>query len=466
MLLQRSLRKERHVERKAVQGTRAVAWFAGCFLWMLFSPQLAVHAEDLETRVRELEAMVRALQERLAVVEGRAQAGADVDLNLVGRLDQVESKTSELADARKKSDWAERIKFSGDFRYRHEWIEVDDNRGGNRDQDRHRVRARLGVAAKVNDEIDVAMQLASGSQDPVSTNQTLDGAFSSKPVWLDLMYFDYHPQSVPGLKVIGGKMKNPFEKPVGNSDLIWDTDLRPEGLAVTYRRKFADRFDVNLRGAGYWVDERNTQRLDDIPPTIDTDDTSLWALQADVKFDLPIREKTYLKVGGGYYDYGNVKKKMPAIVGGAFGNFVTFEEGWFPDDMNLYEGFVEIGTPVFFEWPFTVFGHYVKNSQAKASDEDTGWLLGAKLGACKEPRSWEIVYNYRDLEADAVMGAFTDRDFIGGGTDGRGHKISFGYQLAKNWKLGVNYFNNKRRLADPAPNQDYERLQLDVEFKF
>ena len=50
-------------------------------------------------------------------------------------------------------------------------------------------------------------------------------------MWIDLAYFDWHPERVEGLNVIGGKMENPFYAP-GKTELLWDGDLRPEGVAL------------------------------------------------------------------------------------------------------------------------------------------------------------------------------------------------------------------------------------------
>ena len=92
------------------------------------------------------------------------------------------------------------------------------------------------------------------------------------------------------------------------------------------------------------------------------------------------------------------------------------------------------------------------------------WLAGTIIGKCSSPNSWSFRYNYRDLEADAVLGVFTDSDFIDGGTDGRGHEFGFDYQIVKGVKTGATYFDNQRRLSLGA--KDYQRLQLDLVFNF
>jgi hypothetical protein len=74
------------------------------------------------------------------------------------------------------------------------------------------------------------------------------------------------------------------------------------------------------------------------------------------------------------------------------------------------------------------------------------------------------VYDYRVLDTDAVVGQFSDSDFLGGGTGGKGHKFSFTYQLAKNVQIGVNYYLSK--FDRPGVDENYNRLQADLILKF
>jgi len=66
------------------------------------------------------------------------------------------------------------------------------------------------------------------------------------------------------------------------------------------------------------------------------------------------------------------------------------------------------------------------------------------------------------LQKDAVVGAFSDSDFIGGGTNGRGSRFGGKYQLAKNVQTGLTYFLNDRQDED----NNYRRLQVDMVLKF
>ncbi len=72
-------------------------------------------------------------------------------------------------------------------------------------------------------------------------------------------------------------------------------------------------------------------------------------------------------------------------------------------------------------------------------------------------------YNYRNLESDAVVGAFTDSDFKGGGTDGSGPEISVSYPFAKKIKLSVTHFFNETALEN---GRTYHRTFVDFSFGF
>ena len=110
-----------------------------------------------------------------------------------------------------------------------------------------------------------------------------------------------------------------------------------------------------------------------------------------------------------------------------------------------------------------MFADYVRNSEAH--DADTGFALGASVGEVDGAGTWRVGYAYQDLEADAVVGTFTDSDFAAGGTDGKGHVVELNYGLRERLVLGLRYFRNERG-ADVGAEHDYNRLQADVMFTY
>ena len=62
-----------------------------------------------------------------------------------------------------------------------------------------------------------------------------------------------------------------------------------------------------------------------------------------------------------------------------------------------------------------------------------------------------------------MVGIFTDSDFLGGGTNGRGHEINFDLVIMENTTFAATYFINQIDLDDET---DFNRLQVDLKFKF
>ena len=395
------------------------------------------------------------------------------------------------------------IKLNGDFRYRFEYIKQDPRsvsligvRGNlfkpeeDDTRDRHRLRLRAGFEWIINDEVTVGGRIATTmNADNVSTNQTLDDAFAKKDIWLDAAYFDYHPFAVPGLKVLGGKMNNPFYTP-GKTQMIWDQDITPEGLSVTYSNTWAlDPASPNLPKLMFrprkWelsgtlaynlVDER----------AIDVDAYMLGA-QGTVKYNFDEDGSTNIMAGLSYYDFGNVEGFPPQFAatdnfGNALSKAILVGNGLYANDFNIVEGFAELTIPVW-DRPLNVYGDVAYNTASidKSFDDATGdlaWAVGFSYGRCVAQNSWAIKYEYRDVERDAVVGAFTDSDFGGGGTNSRGHIFGAEYMVLKNTRLAITYFMNDNEGSDALrllpvfgarENIDgrYDRLQVDVNFKF
>ncbi len=348
-------------------------------------------------------------------------------------------------------NWYDTIKIKGDLRYRHEMKKTGDNDP----EHRQRLRARLAITGKVSPEIDATVQLATGSTDPVSTNQTLTGSFSSKDVRLDMAYFEYKPIKTPGVSIEGGKFHNPFFKP-GSSELIWDSDISPEGGAVNYTQDF-NNVTLTLIGAGLWIEERSKGN-----------DSYLAAFQGVSRFNFN-EKKTSLAVGGSYFNYVN-SKGYPVFFGpeDPMGNtaveVTSGETSYFEyaEDYELFEAMGEL-THHFAPLPVTVMGDYVTNTAADSLN--TGWLLGIRIGKAKKQGSWGVRYIYRRVEKDAVIGIFTDSDFRNGGTDARGHEFGGSYMLTDNAAFDFTYFINQIGLQQADPT-DFNRMQIDLQLKF
>ncbi|HMP77204.1 MAG TPA: putative porin [Kiritimatiellia bacterium] len=343
------------------------------------------------------------------------------------------------------SSWADKVTLKGDVRVRYEDIEED----GKADRQRDRYRLRLGLDAKPSDEVKIGARLTSSDGgDRISGNSTFTDAGSKKDVFIDLAFIEYSPAAIDGFTLIGGKMENPY---IAVSDQIWDGDYTPEGFAAKYR--VGGDLKAMLAAGYHWLEERSS----------DEDDAKQLGVQGAVK--LKTCEKSSLLAGVGYYLTQDLEGRA-LFDGKSFGNSTTkvvdgdTTNSLFASEFEVLEFFAQFDAN--FGLPISVYGSYAVNQDV--DDEDTAWIAGLTLGKAKEVGSIEGGYNFRVVEKDAVLGALTDSDSFGGGTNGEGHKFYVRYQLAKNLQLGATYFLNSK---DPdGKDTDYERLQVDLAARF
>lgn len=411
----------------------------------------AVSDEDFEQLRQQLAAVSQRL-EQLAAENAelkRAQSQSATEIaDVQTSVAEVQIVEAPVAT----TNWSDRIALDGDFRYRYETIDAE----GSSTRQRNRIRARANIRADVRDDLEVGFGLATGGDDPVSTNQTLGGGGSSKGVVLNLAYADW--EAVDGLHLVGGKFKNPLLR-VGKQALMWDGDWTPEGFAVSYKR---DWFFTNGFGSFLESDTRKDN------------DSFSWGAQfgatgqfGDVK----------VTGGLGYYEIKAQGKSTtfgdPADPGDYFGNTAVQADGQpcgttanatcvFLYDYLLTQVFAEAAFKVG-DWPTVVFLDYVNNSDA--SDNDTGWTLGTRFGQAKDRGQFQFSYYYAEKEADATLGLLTDSDFAGGGTDNKGHFLKLDYGVSKGWTIGAQYFINETDIASGS-NSDYNRLMLDMQWKW
>lgn len=355
-------------------------------------------------------------------------------------------------------DWASKVSLKGDLRYRYEMIEDDLSNSSSNDNVRYRdrIRARLGLDAKVLDNLKIGLQLATGGDDPRSSNQTLGTFNARKAIGLDLAYFDWKYADWGNL--VGGKMKNPVVRP--GQSLFYDGDVNPEGLALGFNQGM-------FFGSAYyfWLDERSTAA-----------DAMQYGAQVGTR--LPIGGNnlmlavhySQLAKAQGYRPFWNCAASTAAIgsnrtIGCANGNTVVGADqnsATLAYDFKILELAAEWNMTVG-SLPLQVWGNWAKNQDP--DDLNTAWGAGLLLGKASDRRSWEVGAAYQKIEKDALFAQLVDSDFADGKTDGKGWVLRAGYAPQKNWTLNATYFINQRQV-EVGPQSDYDRMQLDFNLKF
>jgi hypothetical protein len=200
------------------------------------------------------------------------------------------------------------------------------------------------------------------------------------------------------------------------------------------------------KGESVYTDDGNGNSVVDGNPPADPDE--------DGVFERGIRHLDM------YYDTPGGERKRVYVVGGP--------ELTYMYDYQIIEMFTQVDIqagPI----PIALIGDYVKNDAAGAS-EDKAWLVGFQVGKTKKRAgTWEAGYNYRHVEADAVLGALSASD-QGQGSDVEVHKLFAGVMLTRCMKVMVTYYRTELGLHRPEDIDDWEnkhqRVQVDLILTF
>lgn len=360
----------------------------------------------------------------------------------------------------KGADWATKIKLRGDVRYRDENIETERVVAGEvedaADRNRQRIRARFGVDAKVTDNVTATLLFATGGDDPRSSNQTLGSNGTRKSIGLDMAYVDW--KFTQGGNGVLGKQPWAIWRP--GQSLFYDGDYNFEGGAVKLERGM-------LFGTAYGMLLTEQYNAD---PDGENSDAHVFGLQAGLKFPLFGGET---RIAAHYYDCVLCEGESPLYSNSANGNTTYTVPGDFVSGTTLrnylaydYE-ILDIGAQVGVtvrNLPLTFWANYAQN-MASDVEYDTAYAVGAMLGKASNPKTWEAGAFYQSLDKDALFAQFIDSDFGDGRTDSEGWVLKGGYAPVKNFTVNATYFINTLN-KDVGTELDYNRLQLDLNYKF
>jgi hypothetical protein len=445
----------------------------------LAAPQAFAQAKGSATKaeVQAIEAQMRALAERLNKLEAsntqlqseNEQLKAVVDRR-EAEIDYLKAQTKELREEGavasneiskvKGADWATKLKGRGDFRYRHEMIESERVVSGQAedaaDRTRHRIRARLGFDYKITDTVKGTLLLATGGDDPRSSNQTLGGTGTRKSIGVDMAYVDWKFMS--GANLVLGKQPYPFVRP--GQSMFFDGDFNPEGGAVKF-----DRGMFFGSAYGWWLTEQFNSN-----PAGENNDSNLFGAQVGMKFPL-LGGETVLAAH--YFDCGACQDNSPLYNNSGNGNTTYTIPGNFVSgttlrqfltyDYEILQLSAQMGMTLL-DLPFTFWADYGQN-MASDVEYDTAYGVGVVLGKASNAKTWEAGVGYQSIDKDALFAQIIDSDFGDGRTDSEGWFLKAGYAPVKNITLNATYFINTLN-KDVGTELDYNRLQLDLNYKF
>jgi hypothetical protein len=387
--------------------------------------------------------------------------------------------TRTLSSKNGMPEWVKTMKLNGDFRGRYEGFYG--NEGAFVDRNRLRYRLRFGITAGLTDAFEVGFRLGSGDAtatggliDPISTNQTLDNNGAKKGIFIDKAYLTWKGLNTPDLNgsITFGKMDNPFLY----SDMVFDSDYTPEGLAGSVAYRINETHSVSFAAGGFSLKELGGSSADSFMGGAQMRWEATWNERLNTSIGagvLAISEDQALgnaavpniSVGNTRDAAGNLAYNMnPFVVDGA----VTYTFESFP----MY--------PTAF--PIKFAAEYMQNPSAP-SDRNSAWSAGLTFGKSGKKGTWDIAYRYKVLQSDAWFEEVVDSDFgayYGGGlanagqgagyrsgTNARGHIVKASYSPYDFLTIGLTWFFTEAISEVPSGTDSaIQRLQVDAMVKF
>ncbi len=315
-----------------------------------------------------------------------------------------------------------------------------------------------------------------------------------------------------------GRFENPFYTP---SDIVWDDDLGFDGIAAQARYQLGSRFTPFVSGGAFPFFNTDLNFSSNQPDKFPS--TDKWLYAAQLGFDWKPAKDFKVKIAGAYYifdrvagqlsspytplnaqDAGNTDGTRPAfaqkgntymalrnIVPTADNNFGTSNQFQYFGLATPFRVLSIDGQIDYSRWePFhiTAFGTYAQNLAWDRSDVgnqainnrgplgpngepglyaggNTAWIAGLRVGnpVLAKRWDWNVGFNYRYVESDAVVDGFTDSDFGGGGTNVQGYTFAGSLALGARVALGLRWMS-ANEIAGPPLETDI--LQVDVSGKF
>lgn len=394
------------------------------------------------------------------------------------------------------------------------------------DRNRARLRARLGAEILLGEGFTGGIRLASGeSSSPVSTNQTLGagrGNFSKYAIWLDRAFFSYDagPGNGDGeeLLFLAGRFANPFF----STEVSWDNDIGFDGLAVRGNVRINDQVSTFFTAGAFPIFNTDLNFASNQAEKFASEDR--WLYGAQVGIDWKIQDDLSAKVGVSYYDFSNVRGRLsspfvplsaadPGDTDATRAGFSQRGNTYMPLRNITPDAANDFGTRNQFQYyglasdfrnltltgrldydryetmRFSAIGEVTKNlgfdrdgvasrafsdgrpgrtlanSPSDFVGGDMAWNLAFQFGrpVLQEFGDWQGVLGYRYVESDAVMDAFTDSDFGGGGTNLKGFHLGAIFALSPHVNTGIRWMSASE--VDGPPLRT-DTLMLDLNAKF
>jgi hypothetical protein len=367
-----------------------------------------------------------------------------------------------------------RLKLGGDIRLRQQFESqsVTDNpatavdeSGASNERSRTRFRLRLNGDLELRNgwSTGFALETASAAD---SGNQTFENGAADYGIHLARAYVGY---TNGDFTFVGGKQKNVFL----TTDLVWDSDINPQGLTEQYKWTANEKTTVTFRAGQFLMDDNNESS----GPTTDAADA--WMFYQQVEVARKLGDNLSLKIAPGYFLY-NASTLAGLGNENAFnGTTENLKVAVLPGELS-FKNFGGAGRGLKLYWDFaynTAAEDRVREAYAQPASVDEGalaWLVGLSYasGSGKTAGDWKLSADYREIGLGSIDPNINDSDFAFSHLNQKGIKVAASYNLTDFASVNATYMRTKELDDLPGTGPAYADLdssdlfQLDLNVKF
>ncbi|MDN5200557.1 putative porin [Fulvivirgaceae bacterium BMA10] len=352
-----------------------------------------------------------------------------------------------------------KLKFSGDFRFRveHDWDSKKGDGTYREDRSRLRYRFRFGAHYAHNDWASFGAQIRTGNlndqQGPHVTLGGKSGEFSTVALGFEKIYFEAQHKSFKGWI---GKNTFPFFK---QDELFWNDNVYPEGVAISFTHPINTIFfnSLNINTAHFIISSNNA--------TFGQDSYFQGLQMVNKHWDNKI-----IFFPGFYY----------------FNALANIPDG--KGSFNIRYAILHLGsTFTLSSQPKIVAGIDFYNNvddlgsndsiPVHLNDQRKGYVLNVKVGELKEKGDWALHLYYAHIEKYAIVDYFAQNDwgrwdYSGQGASGsrlsnsNGFEFRIGYALGEKFNLILRAYTLRQLVAEQTFKETGKRIRLDLNIGF
>lgn len=402
----------------------------------------------------------------------------------------AQARAERWADANAIPEWVDRVKIEGEMRVGLQTDSYGNNNAASAaflnangqninemtdERARLRMRARLGVNAKVTQDLSTSLRLTTGSvADPLSTSQTLGASGSKSSFALDRAFMRYHDdEGLPWMTLTAGRMANPWF----GTDLVWNESLTLDGVQA--------QFDPAAKSNAVWRPFAGSGlfALQDVETSLSNQARSKWLVGVQGGVEWVPDNNRRARIGLGYYDFQHVsgvrnpvldttlydktapdfRQKGNTLFDISNSSSATPKPLWALAadyqllnltamlDLNMYDPVHVISTLDYVENIGFSQDKTLARTGVKVERQTTGYMARVAVGmpSMLLYGDWQASLAYRYLEADAVLDAMTDSDFHLGGTNNKGYVLGLQYGLGRNTWMSARYLSSNEVSGPP-----------------